>query len=88
MAITRRLKTSFTGGEYSPALSARVDLEKYSTGLKKATNVIVHPHGGVSNRAGFEMISYARQGELTVQVPFIASIETMKRTLCCSLRTA
>ena len=76
MAITRRLKTSFTGGEYSPALSARVDLEKYSTGLKKATNVIVHPHGGVSNRAGFEMISYARQGELTVQVPFIASIET------------
>jgi hypothetical protein len=76
MAITRRLKTSFTGGEYSPALAARVDLEKYNTGMKTAKNIIVHPHGGASNRSGTELISYARQGELTVQVPFIASIET------------
>lgn len=76
MAILRKLKTSFTGGEYSPALRARVDLEKYSTGLKVATNCFVHPHGGVSNRAGFELVSYARQEGDTVQIPFIASIET------------
>ena len=76
MAILRTLKSSFTGGEFSPALRARVDLEKYSTGLKVAKNTFVHPHGGVSNRAGFEMVSYARQGGLTVQIPFIASIET------------
>lgn len=76
MSILRTLKASFTGGEYSPALRARVDLEKYSTGLSVATNTFVHPHGGVSNRAGFELISYARQEGISVQVPFIASIET------------
>jgi hypothetical protein len=76
MAIPRKLKTTFTGGEFSPALAARVDLEKYNTGLKVAKNTFVHPHGGVSNRAGFEFVSYTRQGGLTIQVPFIASIET------------
>lgn len=76
MAILRHMKTSFTGGVFSPALGARVDLEKYRTGLKIAENVFIHPHGGVSNRAGFEFVSYARQGELTVQIPFTANIET------------
>ncbi len=76
MAILRTLKPTFTGGEYSPALNARVDLEKYSTGLKKATNVFVHPHGGVSNRAGFEHVRYVRQGGLSVQIPFVVDTET------------
>lgn len=76
MAILRSPKTSFTGGEFSPALSARVDLEKYSSGVKTAKNVFVHAHGGMSNRAGFELVSHARQGGMSVQIPFIASIET------------
>lgn len=76
MSIPRKLKTNFSAGELSPALAARVDLEAYSRGLKTAKNVIIHPHGGLSNRAGFEFISYARQDVLTVEVPFIADVAT------------
>lgn len=53
----RAYQPSFTAGELSPALHARVDLSKYGSGLKKATNAFIHPHGGASNRAGFEFIS-------------------------------
>ncbi len=75
MTTFRKSDTVFAGGEFSPALRARVDLEKYQTGLTKATNCFVLPYGGVSNRAGTELVSYARDG-LTVQVPFIANAET------------
>ena len=56
MADLRAYQPSFTAGVLSPALWARVDLAKYATGLKTGTNVFVHPHGGVSNRAGLEFI--------------------------------
>src|SRR4051794_33282243 len=57
MADLRTYQPSFTAGELSPALSARVDLAKYSTGLKTAINLFIHPHGGVSNRAGTQFIN-------------------------------
>lgn len=56
MADLRTYQPSFTAGELSPALGARVDLAKYATGLRTALNVFIHPHGGVSNRAGLEFI--------------------------------
>ncbi len=57
MADLRAYQPSFTAGELAPALAARVDLAKYTTGLKQAVNVFVHPHGGVSNRAGLEYVA-------------------------------
>lgn len=56
MAELRTYQPSFTAGELSPALGARVDLAKYSSGLKTAINLFIHPHGGASNRAGLEFI--------------------------------
>ncbi|MDX8492919.1 hypothetical protein RFN29_15175 [Mesorhizobium sp. VK22B] len=56
MSVLRAYQPSFTAGVLSPALWARVDLAKYATGLKTALNLFVHPHGGVSNRAGFEFV--------------------------------
>lgn len=56
MADLRGYQPSFTAGELSPSLHARVDLAKYQVGLKKALNVFIHPHGGVSNRAGLEFV--------------------------------
>lgn len=56
MADLRAYQPSFTAGVLSPALRARVDLAKYATGLKTALNLFIHPHGGASNRAGFEFI--------------------------------
>ena len=54
MADLRAYQPSFTGGELSPALWARTDLAKYQTALKLAKNAFLHPHGGISNRAGLE----------------------------------
>lgn len=53
----RTYQPAFTAGELSPALWARVDLAKYGTGLKTAINLFIHPHGGASNRAGFEFVN-------------------------------
>lgn len=57
MADLRAYQPAFTAGELSPALWARVDLSKYSSGMKTALNLFIHPHGGASNRAGFEFIN-------------------------------
>ena len=43
---------SFTGGEFSPSLHSRTDLQKYSSGLRRCRNMIIHPTGGISNRQG------------------------------------
>lgn len=56
MADLRTYQASFTAGELSPALGARVDLAKYASGLKTAINLFIHPHGGASNRAGTQFI--------------------------------
>lgn len=56
MANYRGMQPSFTAGEMSPSLAARVDLSKYASGVKTALNLIIHAHGGVSNRAGFEFV--------------------------------
>lgn len=56
MTDLRAYQPSFTAGELSPALGARIDLAKYASGLKTAINLFIHPHGGASNRAGLEFI--------------------------------
>lgn len=53
----RHIQPSLAGGEFSPALRSRVDLAKYNVGLAVAKNIIVHPHGGASNRPGLQFIS-------------------------------
>ena len=76
MAILRTMQPAFTAGELSPALWARVDLSKYQSGLKIAKNVFVHPHGGVSNRAGLEFIGRIRGSGIAVLIPFVYDAET------------
>ncbi|WP_292131451.1 hypothetical protein [Mesorhizobium sp.] len=71
MSVLRAYQPSFTAGVLSPALWARVDLAKYATGLKKALNLFVHPHGGVSNRAGFEFVGEVKaSANNTWLIPF------------------
>lgn len=52
-------KVTFGGGEFSPEMYSRIDLAKYTTGLKTARNVFIHPQGGVSNRPGFRYVAAA-----------------------------
>lgn len=56
MALITPIQASFAGGEYSPSIYSRVDLEKYKSGLRTCRNFIIHSQGGASNRCGMEYI--------------------------------
>lgn len=71
MSDLRAYQPSFTAGELSPALWARVDLAKYASGLKGATNLFIHPHGGASNRAGLAFVNEVKtSANETRLIPF------------------
>lgn len=71
MANIHYLQPSFSAGELSPALAARSDLQKYSMGLTKCYNFIIHPYGGASNRPGTEFIAGAKYVDATCRLlPF------------------
>lgn len=80
MAELRAYQPSFTAGELSSALGARVDLAKYSTGLRQAVNVFIHPHGGASNRAGTEFVTEVKNSaHLARKIPFEFNTEQTYR---------
>ena len=49
-------QNAFNTGEVSPRLYSRQDTEKYSSGLKTATNCILTPHGPAHRRNGSKFI--------------------------------
>jgi len=66
----------FTGGEWSPALNARVDLAKYQTAAKLLKNMIVHPEGGSSNRPGTRFVCECKHSDkLCRLIPFQYNVE-------------
>ena len=70
MANVRQL--SFSSGEITPALYARVDLVKYATGLKTLENFWVMRHGGVANRPGTKYIAEVKDSSKAVRlIPFV-----------------
>lgn len=62
----RAMQTSFVSGELSPSLAARIDLERYASGLALCRNAIVLPQGGVTNRPGTEFICNAHATGATI----------------------
>lgn len=48
---------SFNGGEYSPLIRQRSDLEKYSSGCRTLENLLITPYGGVKNRPGLAYVA-------------------------------
>lgn len=70
MANTRQL--SFSGGEISPSLRARVDMVKYATGLKTCRNFMIQRHGGAANRPGTGFNCEVKTSSKKVKlIPFI-----------------
>ena len=59
MPLRYDAKPTFAGGEFSPLMYGRIDLAKYPTAMKTARNVIIHPQGAVSNRAGTRYVAKA-----------------------------
>ena len=68
------LQTALNGGEVAPALRHRTDLAVSQIWLKEAKNMIVHPQGGVSNRAGTHMLAQAKNANVRL-IPFEFSNE-------------
>jgi len=66
-----QMQASFAAGELAPNLYARVDLEKFATGLRTCRNFVVNPTGGVSNRAGFVFVAESGDSTNAVRIfPF------------------
>ena len=64
-------QVSFAAGELAPSLWGREDLAKYAVGLRTLKNFTVHPHGGVSNRAGMRYVAETKYADKAVRlVPF------------------
>ena len=79
MTTARTIARSFAGGEISPELYGRMDLDKYQTGLARCENFIVLPHGPAQNRPGFSFVNQAGDSTRKVRlIPFsFSSDQTM-----------
>lgn len=78
MARFDYIYTNFSAGEISPLLEGRIDLDKYTSGVKVAENYRVTPHGPAIGRGGSRYIGeakYAYDTYPTRTIPFIASSE-------------
>lgn len=72
----RQLLRSFAGGEITPELFGRLDLDKFQTGLKRARNVRILPHGPAQNRAGFQYVLETKDSTKASRlIPFVWSVD-------------
>ena len=60
MGVFHAIQAAFTTGEISPAVAARVDLEKYKSALLTANNVILRAYGGLYKRPGTIFLGKAK----------------------------
>jgi len=67
------LKSSFTGGEWSPSLYGRTDMEQYYNACRTLENMIIHPYGGISNRGGTYFIGELSSSKVKL-IPFQYSV--------------
>ena len=71
---TRKLTTSFSGGEVTPEFWGQIGDGKFQTGLATCRNMIVLPHGPVSNRAGTAYVRAVKTpAKKTRLIPFTYS---------------
>tara|TARA_A100000171_G_scaffold25312_1_gene23665 strand:- start:1681 stop:3717 length:2037 start_codon:yes stop_codon:yes gene_type:complete len=72
MARSAPALASFTAGELSGRLEGRTNISKYSEGLKDCTNMVVHPHGGVTRRPGTTFLGEVKASSVKGRlIPFI-----------------
>lgn len=76
MVVTRPLWRSFAGGEITPELFGRLDLDKFQVGLKQAKNFRILPHGPAQNRAGFRYVLETKDSTKASRlIPFVWSVD-------------
>lgn len=73
MARNNYWESDFISGELSPRIHARVDLQKYASGVSDLTNFIIQLQGGIARRSGTVYVAPIK--DQTVQgwlIPFTA----------------
>jgi hypothetical protein len=66
---------NFAKGELAEELIARVDVQSYQSGTKRARNVIVLKYGGLTKRPGMRFVAEALEGDNPVRLlPFQFSL--------------
>lgn len=70
-----QLKPSFAGGELTPALYGRTDLQKYDVGAAVLENAIVLRYGGVTRRPGFRHVEQTAANKKARLIPFSYNAE-------------
>lgn len=74
MTTVRQL--SFSGGELTPSLHARIDLTKYETGLKTCRNFMIKRQGGATNRPGTKFVAEVKDSSKTGRlIPFVFNVD-------------
>ena len=72
----QNIQTSFCGGEWSPLLEGRVDLQKYSTSLLRMENFLIDPHGPAVFRPGFKFVKETKVSATASRlIPFVFSAD-------------
>ena len=69
------LKPSFAGGELTPSLYGRIDLQKYDVGAATLENAVVQRYGGVTRRPGFVFIGQTKGNRYARLIPFSYNAE-------------
>lgn len=74
MPSTRVLRQSFAGGEISPRLFGRIDIDKFKTGAELCKNMITLPQGSAINRPGLRFVRETKNSQFQSRlIPFIFS---------------
>lgn len=68
------IQTSFVGGEISPMVRGRTDLDRYKESLKTCTNMIPTVQGGLTRRPGTNFVAETKNSEQVRLIPFNFSI--------------
>ena len=70
------IQPSFAGGEISPYVANRVDLDKYKSALLNAENTVIRPYGGCYRRQGSQYIGQLKYDDKDAMlVAFAAGID-------------
>lgn len=68
------IQTSFTGGEFGPALFGRTDIAQYANACALVENFIIRPYGPIISTPGTEFINACKTGGSTSIVRLIEFI--------------
>lgn len=69
----RVLINNLTGGELSPLVDARMDLQQFFTGCRTLQNCLIYPQGGAFKRPGTQYVAGTTDNGLARLIPFTYS---------------